>query len=120
MKIVTSSARGRLKKSDRGAPNGSFAFFGDRFDRNETKIFDAMGDFRRSRRQNRSVHDLADSGSSQDSENSASHYRIVVTRRISARRGHPARHFGHSVFDHCGHSGLHRGFVDRHRVESAR
>ena len=59
MKIVTSSARGRLKNADRDARNGGRAFFGDRFDRNEAKIFDAMGDFRGGRSENRSVHELA-------------------------------------------------------------
>ena len=48
-----------IEEADRVARNGGSAFFGGRFDWNETKIFDAVGDFSGSRRQNRSVHELA-------------------------------------------------------------
>ena len=51
-----------VEESDRDPRSGSGTFLGDRFDRNEAKIFYAMSDFRGSRRENRSVDDLAGLG----------------------------------------------------------
>ena len=48
-----------VEECDRDARNAHGAFLGDRFDRDKAEILDAMGDFRRGRSGNRSVHELS-------------------------------------------------------------
>ena len=69
------------------------ALSGDRLDRDQSEIFDPAGDLGRCRGRNRAADDLAALASMRDTENSASHHRIVATRRTSAGDVMPALHF---------------------------